>query len=153
MSKSSLDNTGLVRRLTTLKGSKSIKEFAAFLGSEYRIVAQYFSGDRRPGIDFLFALAERGVNVNWLLIGEGEMYVEKKEARVPAELQAYLKELEEEGVDVVQLVAEVRAFREFKRRLVDPSAGSGAQGKPAPAAAKKKEIKAEPNSSAQKKRK
>lgn len=127
----------------------SQKEFAEYVGSSPAQVNQYLKTDREPGTPFLRGLALKGINLNWLLTGEGEMYIEKKEARIPAELQAYLKELEQEGVDVVQLVAEVRAFRAFKRGLVEQQA----QWKAAPAASKNKEAKAEPTSSAKKKRK
>jgi hypothetical protein len=66
----------IISRLTILRGERSIGEFAEWVGANYRVVARYFTGERRPGIDFLKALAAKGVNVRWLLTGKGEMYSE-----------------------------------------------------------------------------
>lgn len=48
-------------------------QFAAHSGISKTTLVGYEVGQRKPGADALAALARTGVNVNWLLTGEGSM--------------------------------------------------------------------------------
>jgi transcriptional regulator with XRE-family HTH domain len=48
-------------------------EFAKLAGMSKATLVGYEVGQRKPGADALAAIARTGVNMNWLLTGEGEM--------------------------------------------------------------------------------
>jgi len=52
-------------------------EFADRYGISYSTIIRYKQNDRRPDSDFLSQLSRDGVNANWLLTGEGEMFLEE----------------------------------------------------------------------------
>ena len=57
----------------------SIKDFAKATGIPYRTVQYYLSGKTIPGADKLEKMcAKFGININWLLTGEGEMFIKKE---------------------------------------------------------------------------
>ncbi|MAL80653.1 MAG: hypothetical protein CMN55_16370 [Sneathiella sp.] len=50
--------------------NKSIKEFSAHVDIPYRTLQDYLSGKRSPGSEHLIRLAQKGVDITWLLTGE-----------------------------------------------------------------------------------
>lgn len=60
-------------------------EFARRAGMSKATLVGYEVGQRKPGADALAAIAKTGVNMTWLLTGEGEML---PETRVSAEENA-----------------------------------------------------------------
>ena len=55
------------------KGWK-IKEFAELTGLPYRTLQGYVGGEREPNAEGMTAIAKVGVNLNWLVGGEGVMF-------------------------------------------------------------------------------
>ena len=54
----------------------NIKGLAEITGIPYRTVQNYLNGDREPNAEGLTTLCTRlGVNINWLLTGEGEHFI------------------------------------------------------------------------------
>ncbi|HDR1345211.1 TPA: XRE family transcriptional regulator [Pasteurella multocida] len=53
-----------------------IKEFAELTGLPYRTMQGYVGGEREPNAEGMAAIARAGVNLNWLVSGEGEMFKE-----------------------------------------------------------------------------
>lgn len=51
-------------------------EFAKLAGMSKATLVGYEVGQRKPGADALAAIAKTGVNMTWLLTGEGEMRVQ-----------------------------------------------------------------------------
>ncbi len=51
-----------------------IKDFAELTGLPYRTMQGYISGEREPNAEGMTAIAKAGVNLNWLVSGEGEMF-------------------------------------------------------------------------------
>ena len=53
----------------------SIKEFSELCDIPYRSIQNYLLGERNIGADALKKVCTRlGININWLLTGEGSMY-------------------------------------------------------------------------------
>jgi transcriptional regulator with XRE-family HTH domain len=52
-------------------------EFAKLAGMSKATLVGYDVGQRKPGADALAAIARTGVNMTWLLTGEGEMLPDK----------------------------------------------------------------------------
>ncbi|WP_055099189.1 helix-turn-helix domain-containing protein [Alloalcanivorax xenomutans] len=59
-------------RITHIRGQESQAQFAKKLGVHKNTVGNYERGDRTPDAAFLKALVRLGVNVHWILTGEGE---------------------------------------------------------------------------------
>lgn len=56
---------------------KTIKDFADAANLSYRTTQNYLSGDREPNLDSLNKICTHlGVNLNWLVSGLGEPFVE-----------------------------------------------------------------------------
>ena len=51
-----------------------IKDFAEQTGIAYRTLQGYVGGEREPNAEGMIAIAKAGVNLNWLVSGEGEMF-------------------------------------------------------------------------------
>ncbi|WP_233113008.1 helix-turn-helix domain-containing protein [Aggregatibacter actinomycetemcomitans] len=51
-----------------------IKDFAERTGIAYRTLQGYVGGEREPNAEGMTAIAKAGVNLNWLVSGEGEMF-------------------------------------------------------------------------------
>lgn len=51
-----------------------IKDFAEQTGIAYRTLQGYVGGEREPNAEGMAAIAKAGVNLNWLVSGEGEMF-------------------------------------------------------------------------------
>jgi transcriptional regulator with XRE-family HTH domain len=61
-----------IKDLLQVEGLKQ-KELADQLGIPPNYISKYLSGVS-PTSDFFFAMYKKGININWLLSGEGEMY-------------------------------------------------------------------------------
>ncbi|GAA0575547.1 helix-turn-helix transcriptional regulator [Caenispirillum bisanense] len=66
---------GVPDRLRSLRESRKVsqKEMAATVGASQRAWADYEGGRTLPGAGVLAALAEQGVDLHWLLLGQGSM--------------------------------------------------------------------------------
>lgn len=51
-----------------------IKDFAELTGLPYRTMQGYIGGEREPNAEGMTAIAKVGVNLNWLVSGEGNMF-------------------------------------------------------------------------------
>ena len=53
-----------------------ITDFAEQTGIAYRTMQGYIGGEREPNAEGMSGIAKAGVNLNWLVSGEGEMFIE-----------------------------------------------------------------------------
>ena len=61
------------RRIATVRGTRSQRQFARDLGVFQQNVNRY-EKDTTPHVDFLITLAlEEGISLDWLLVGKGRM--------------------------------------------------------------------------------
>ena len=51
-----------------------ITDFAEQAGIAYRTIQGYIGGEREPNAEGMSGIAKAGVNLNWLVSGEGEMF-------------------------------------------------------------------------------
>lgn len=51
-----------------------ITDFADRAGIAYRTMQGYIGGEREPNAEGMTGIAKAGVNLNWLVSGEGEMF-------------------------------------------------------------------------------
>lgn len=70
-------------RLRALRGTKTLEVYARELGTNTSNLYRY-ENDRMPSAEFLWALAEKGININWLLTGEGPVYIQRPDESVQA---------------------------------------------------------------------
>lgn len=52
-------------------GAMSYKSFAALIDLPYRTLQNYLSGERSPNLEALEKFAKNGINIHWLVTGEG----------------------------------------------------------------------------------
>ncbi|MDY0163407.1 helix-turn-helix domain-containing protein [Desulfobotulus sp.] len=57
--------------------------FSEQTGVPLRTIKGYESGERSPGMEALASIAKTGVNLNWLLTGEGNMRNKEEKAATP----------------------------------------------------------------------
>ena len=62
-----------LRQVCEVKNWK-IKDFAEQTGIAYRTLQGYVGGEREPNAEGMTGIAKAGVNLNWLVSGEGEMF-------------------------------------------------------------------------------
>ena len=60
-------------RLQKLRGDKTLSKFARENQTSPQNVHNYERG-RKPSADFLASLASKGININWVLTGEGPIH-------------------------------------------------------------------------------
>jgi len=60
-------------RLRQIRGDKTLEEFAREFGTSNPSIYRYEQG-RTPSTDFLLSLLKKGVNIKWVLTGEGPTY-------------------------------------------------------------------------------
>ncbi|KGQ48586.1 DNA-binding protein [Gallibacterium anatis 10672-6] len=53
----------------------SVTKFSERSGINYRSVQNYMRGDREPNSEAYLKFAQLGININWLLTGQGEMFI------------------------------------------------------------------------------
>lgn len=81
-------------RLQKLRGNKTLSKFARENQTSPQNVHNYERG-RKPSADFLASLASKGININWVLTGEGPIQI-KKNAKSITLLTSELEKLPEE---------------------------------------------------------
>lgn len=70
-----------LRELRRMRGDLQRNELAKLSGVSVTAIATYERGEREPAASVLAAYAEVfGVNLNWLLTGEGEMFADPSKA-------------------------------------------------------------------------
>jgi transcriptional regulator with XRE-family HTH domain len=87
---------GLGKRLRTVRERLGMtqKEFANFLNVGIATVQRYEREERAPSGEFLKLLLDKcNVNINWLLTGEGSMFVNPDLKEIPPEKAGIDKEL------------------------------------------------------------
>lgn len=55
-------------------GAISYKSFAGLIDIPYRTLQNYLSGERSPNLEALEKLAANGINIHWLVTGQGTPY-------------------------------------------------------------------------------
>lgn len=75
-------------RLRHIRSGRSQAELAAATGVALRTWQHYERDERVPDADFLMRLAEMGVDVRWLVTGEGEPFTRTAQERVNAMVDA-----------------------------------------------------------------
>ena len=93
------------KRLQKLRGRKTLSEFARENQTSPQNIHNYERG-RNPSADFLAALASQGININWVLTGEGSIYLNNKNAKDVARLASELETLPEEFREALQSAIE-----------------------------------------------
>lgn len=78
----------------------SQEQFAVQLGGTKRGIQENEQGNTSPNSKLLAALAKLGLNINWLLTGEGQMYAEDLRAEAAKES----RELTADEVKVVCII-------------------------------------------------
>ncbi|GAB1439195.1 hypothetical protein MASR2M36_19600 [Providencia sp.] len=69
-----------LKKAIELKKISSIKEFAEISDLPYRTAQSYLNGDREPNVSGLTKICTHlGINLNWLLLGTGDIFVEYEE--------------------------------------------------------------------------
>lgn len=95
---------------------------AAKLGMSLRTYSRYETGARKPRGDDLRALAALGANINWILNGEGHMWLESEGPAGLAEGQLPLK-ADAQPIDfrlLSETIRLVEGWLEEHRRVLDP---------------------------------
>ncbi|MDY3333306.1 MAG: helix-turn-helix transcriptional regulator [Gallibacter sp.] len=67
-----------------------IKDFAEQTGIAYRTLQGYVGGEREPNAEGMAGIAKAGVNLNWLVSGEGEMFQSEQQKTVMSEQETKL---------------------------------------------------------------
>jgi len=73
-------------KLVRASQQKTQKEMAAFVGVSYRTWQDYEGDTNAPGGKVMRHLCSLGININWLLTGQGEMHIHNASpGQVPAD--------------------------------------------------------------------
>ena len=83
------------KRIAIIRGQKSLTQFAREHQTTPQNIHRYERG-RNPSADFLTSLVSKGININWVLTGEGVIYVKKQKASRMALLASELERVPEE---------------------------------------------------------
>lgn len=78
-----------LRQICEAKNWK-IKDFAEQTGIAYRTLQGYVGGEREPNAEGMAAIAKAGVNLNWLVSGEGAMFQFESQGTVMSEQETRL---------------------------------------------------------------
>ncbi len=71
----------LIKRLETIKGKRSIADWARDLGVNHPRLSRYFRGEATPSAETLCLIAEKeNVNIHWLLTGTGDIHLPPSDA-------------------------------------------------------------------------
>jgi len=87
-----------------------MKEFAELISGdtlklESSDISKYELGKVKPSTNFYYALIKKmGINVNWLITGEGEMYINKCSG--DKELKAEIERLKDENINAKKILAD-----------------------------------------------
>lgn len=86
-------------RIKSVRGDLAQKTFAARIGVHPTTVQNYESGDIPKGDVLLRIHQEFGVDLTWLLTGQGDPYIKEAGGSVDADVLRQLIEAVEEGLD------------------------------------------------------
>ena len=87
-----------VERLKFIRVNLTQEEFAKKMGSNRRTVQEYEISNRRPNTGMLLKIYKTfGVNIHWLLTGEGKPYTTEKRVDIMMAIQKQVRELEKEN--------------------------------------------------------
>lgn len=93
----------------------SITKFSERSGINYRSVQNYMRGDREPNSEAYLKFAQLGININWLLTGEGEMFIGGSSTNyLTQQEQALLedyRESNEQGKEAIEKTASALAAK------------------------------------------
>ena len=65
----------LIERLKQIRGDRTMTEFARKVGSSKQNISAYENEVHTPTLASVCAIAKKeNINLNWLCLGEGEMY-------------------------------------------------------------------------------
>jgi len=110
-----MENNFFISQLSIIKGERSQKEFAKWIGIPVTTINGYFTGFRCAGIEFLEKLANKGININWFLTGNGPVFVNYPENAIYSpEEQVFLYTLETEEEGVTNKEEAIKAFRQLR---------------------------------------
>ncbi|MFD1806328.1 helix-turn-helix domain-containing protein [Pasteurella oralis] len=119
------EQMGIKLRLKEVQLSKglNLKEFSEASGVSYRSLQNYLSGEREPNVTGLTNLCTRlGVNINWLLTGQGDMFVNDIVNEISGEEASLLddfRNMNDQGKTAVKATARAMAEQElFKNSKV-----------------------------------
>lgn len=99
----------LESRIIEIRGALTLQEFAEKLSNlGYKFdkgkLSKYERGVVKPATDYYTAISRLGYNVDWLLTGEGEMYINKCSG--DKELKAEIERLKEENTNAKKMLAD-----------------------------------------------
>lgn len=77
-----------------------IKDFAELTGLPYRTMQGYIGGEREPNAEGMTAIAKVGVNLNWLVCGEGPIFVEESNNKLTEKERALIQHYRQMSSDV-----------------------------------------------------
>ncbi|WP_040977409.1 helix-turn-helix domain-containing protein [Necropsobacter massiliensis] len=100
----------------------SITKFSERSGINYRSVQNYMRGEREPNAEAFLKFAQLGININWLLTGQGEMFIGgTPESTLTQKEQTLLedyRESNEQGKEAIEktasALAEAKALADSK---------------------------------------
>lgn len=110
-------NSTLGSRLKRVRADLSQLEMAAKVGIGLRTWQSYERDERIPDAGLLMRLAEMGVDVAWLVTGQGQPFVRTQQERVNSMVDADRVGLA--GIDTLQKVGPLRAVSQPARLDVD----------------------------------
>lgn len=98
-------------RLIIESQNKTVKDFAELVDTPLRTLHNYLNSGKEPSSEFLSKVAEKlNINLNWLLLNQGEMYIADKDVTLTAdelELISHYRFLNELGKCILKKTSEV----------------------------------------------
>lgn len=92
-------------RLVIESQNTTVKDFAELVDTPLRTLHNYLNSGKEPSSEFLSKVAEKlNINLNWLLLNQGEMYIADKGATLNA--------------DESELLHQYRAINESGKRIL-----------------------------------
>lgn len=93
------------KRIAILRGQKTLTDFAREHQTTPQNIHRYERG-RSPSADFLTSLASKGININWILTGEGTIYIKKQKDSSIALLSSELEKVPEEFREALRVTVQ-----------------------------------------------
>ena len=109
-------------RLIIEQNKMNATEFSVCSGIPYRSLQNYLRGEREPNSEAYLRFAQMGVNINWLLTGQGEMFINEVVDDLTQEEASLIddfRHMNEQGKAAVTTSARAMAQQElFKKNKV-----------------------------------
>lgn len=103
--------TLLGRNISVVRNGREYREFAEWLSTEGKIdpgnISKYEKNKVKPSYEFFLALTKRNINLNWLLTGEGEMYMNNK---TDSELAKTVRQLQDSLSEKNQIIEQIKGL-------------------------------------------